>query len=123
MQEEQDSVVSPDRDNALYRCDDGMSYDEIEYGLSGSLDKDEEDVMIAKHLSPFNEATRNLNSAANTMKETEEKGSNAKRPLSNLGTKMRIKRRKKGSLMDLVSTVGRLVKTNPLIQTSRSWSA
>eukprot|EP00985_Skeletonema_marinoi_P016191 scaffold8640_cov135-Skeletonema_marinoi.AAC.3 len=105
-QEEEDSVVSPDRDNALYRCDDGMSYDEIEYGLSGSLDKDEEDVMIAKHLSPCNEATRNLNSAANTMKETEEKGSNAKRPLSNLGTKMRIKRRKKGSLMDLVSTVG-----------------
>ena len=115
-QHEDDSVIHADDRDEVWndRDNDVTSCNEITHAFSGSFDKNEEvattTTTATTHPSLCNETNiANSNSAAGAMEEITENGTNKanKRHLSNLGSKiqMRSKRRKKGSLMDLVSTI------------------
>lgn len=92
-------VHSSDRGDALVRCDDEVvCYDEITYGYSGSMEKEEESVLT--------KVTNISNSAASATFKAKEKDRFSKRPPSSVGFSSRSKRTKKGPFMDLVSIGG-----------------
>lgn len=103
-------ILNADQDGALVRCDDVMCYDGITHGLSGSMDKEEEEAAaaatIAKHLSPCHEVAANISNSA--MDKMEEKEKTAKRPSSyrDVFNSKNKRRKKEPLLMSLVSSIG-----------------
>jgi hypothetical protein len=104
-------VLGSDRDDALVRCDDVVCYDEITYGYSGSMDKEEEEEEEEEQdvMTKVTNISKSAESATDDKME-EEKERTSKRPPTYLGgvfnNSSRSKRTKKAPLMDLMCSIG-----------------